>query len=1168
MLRSAILAFLAIAVVGISAVFTGPHEGRINGLNGSLLLGANKCTWGPGYWCKNMSNVHECGAIGHCMTKEWNKLELPEDKSSPCQMCINTLTDLEKVLSTNLTVDLIEGFVEKICTQVFIPAKVCDKYLDPYIEEIHKAIVAHIKPQVTCHMIHFCNNEEGVGKTYQRLALEAEEKEKLAMSSTLESLKPLGPVIMTGDSAAVYGGPSSEVAPLTCADGQVYWCQSLEIAKKCNAVEHCKQVVWAHQRNSPLPEIPEPHPDSTASPLSSPLNSARLSPSSPECARGQSFWCEDLASAASCGATGHCIQAVWSHMKVKEDGDDVCKICKNMVGQARDQLQSNETQQDLKAVFEGSCNLVPVKVIREGCDKLVDEFVPELIEVLSSQMNPDVVCSVAGLCNNAAIDRLLLTAAPAPKTSTPTKDDNSDCKNCASFADLVTKKFNAASKQDVTNGMRNLCTEFSSLSDACLKVVNNRADLWYDHLKVYFDTGMVNSRYFPSIPSICRANNMCTNQTMAESTPSMSVEVFHKAENGVVSHESSGDNLPCSLCDQLVLHLKDILVANTTESEFKEILEGICKQTGTFSFQCEHLVDQYYAPLYAFLTNELNPNVICVNIGLCPKKPTLVFNNLDILASYPVPVVPIHIEPVTKSNKLPSHLENSEESPEEFHMKHAQTPVSPQAMIESSSKPACMICEYILHFVQEQVADMKNEKKIIAAMREACNQMPGEFSHECEQFVDEYGPAFIALAIQQIDPSQVCPKLKVCSLTAKSPMVFGQKVEENGACPLCLLAVTAAEKYLVSNRTEENIKQVLDVICSSLPKHLEGDCERFIDSFYEPLVDMLLAETTPQEICVYIGLCLPPKRIVPETPALPVSSAEDFASVSQSVEANQACILCEFVMTKLDHLLSENKTEEEIKHAVHSVCRLMPKSVKQECDDFVNQYSDLIIQLLSQSLNPKQVCEALNVCKPNDVKDKITECSVCTEAMGHLDDALADVVVKNNIKTALDKVCYHVDQTEFDACNKFILKYGTKILLIIDTTPSYLICEKIKVCPPADGRWVQFKEQIKEQTSSEEKSHNAHSEEKGHDAFPIGAEQGEKCKTLMGVTMCQSQVLVVLIGILMCVSLLVIFAVARTVRKNRTLSGLGGSSPPYEKLYQPTTIPSHGADDFTATIVR
>lgn len=41
------------------------------------------------------------------------------------------------------------------------------------------------------------------------------------------------------------------------------------------------------------------------------------------------------------------------------------------------------------------------------CIKLADDFVPELVETLSSEMNPDQVCSVAGLCNNARIDRLL-----------------------------------------------------------------------------------------------------------------------------------------------------------------------------------------------------------------------------------------------------------------------------------------------------------------------------------------------------------------------------------------------------------------------------------------------------------------------------------------------------------------------------------------------------------------------------------------------------------------------------------------------------------------------------------------------------------------------------------------------------------------------------------------
>lgn len=78
-----------------------------------------------------------------------------------------------------------------------------------------------------------------------------------------------------------------------------------------------------------------------------------------------------------------------------------------MVQQARDQLESNQTQQDLKDVFEGSCKLIHVKPIVEECIKIVDQFIPELVETLASQMNPSVVCSVAGLCNNAHIDKLL-----------------------------------------------------------------------------------------------------------------------------------------------------------------------------------------------------------------------------------------------------------------------------------------------------------------------------------------------------------------------------------------------------------------------------------------------------------------------------------------------------------------------------------------------------------------------------------------------------------------------------------------------------------------------------------------------------------------------------------------------------------------------------------------
>jgi saposin len=61
-----------------------------------------------------------------------------------------------------------------------------------------------------------------------------------------------------------------------------------------------------------------------------------------------------------------------------------------MVQQARDQLESNQTQSDLKAVFEGSCKLIPIHSVANECCKLADDFIPELVEALASQMNPQV----------------------------------------------------------------------------------------------------------------------------------------------------------------------------------------------------------------------------------------------------------------------------------------------------------------------------------------------------------------------------------------------------------------------------------------------------------------------------------------------------------------------------------------------------------------------------------------------------------------------------------------------------------------------------------------------------------------------------------------------------------------------------------------------------------
>lgn len=112
----------------------------------------------------------------------------------------------------------------------------------------------------------------------------------------------------------------------------------------------------------------------------------------------------------------------------------------------------------MKEVFEGSCKLIPVPLISDECIKLVDEFVPELVETLASQMNPQVVCSVAGLCNSPRIDKLL----EEMKTKKVVKD--TECDGCRTVMKLMRNNFEKSSRDQVLQGMLSVSNAFKTLS--------------------------------------------------------------------------------------------------------------------------------------------------------------------------------------------------------------------------------------------------------------------------------------------------------------------------------------------------------------------------------------------------------------------------------------------------------------------------------------------------------------------------------------------------------------------------------------------------------------------------------------------------------------------------------------------------------------------------------
>lgn len=72
----------------------------------------------------------------------------------------------------------------------------------------------------------------------------------------------------------------------------------------------------------------------------------------------------------------------------------------------------------------------------------------------------------------------------------------------------------------------------------------------------------------------------------------MGVEISNAGERGRIQVQKSNevdDELTCEFCEAMVKHLRDILVSNTTEDQFLDVLKGLCKQTKSFSaevFSC------------------------------------------------------------------------------------------------------------------------------------------------------------------------------------------------------------------------------------------------------------------------------------------------------------------------------------------------------------------------------------------------------------------------------------------------------------------------------------------------------------------------------------------------------------------------------------------------------
>lgn len=590
-----------------------------------------------------------------------------------------------------------------------------------------------------------------------------------------------------------------------------------------------------------------------------------------KCTYGPSYSCENIRNARECGSLLGCIKYNWKTLTLDPDTDSVCTICKDMVKQARDQLLSNMTQEELKEVLEGSCKLMP-KLIAGECIELVDEYIPELDEMLASQLNPQVVCKVAGLCN---IERTNNTSHESDQESqrdtadltvlTPEEQGGPTCSVCRDRLGQLKRFVSSAEDNRILLALVPVCQELGSFSDIC------STELYYGLDDIRRAIAESNEE------DMCSMANLCPGLFSTE----VSVDL------------ATSPGIDCDLCIHFVKRWRNILTTNTTEHEFKTVLEGICHHSHSHEAECLKLVDRYYALIYHYLVEAMDAHKLCKAAGICSIAPELdqpvfmtivggdnpysalldsvdssdepqqqqqnTLHHVSLTRSRPDVDLPPHSfghDSVSHANPLDGEIVDEEDIDPQF----MQLPLSRMGLPDVSAifRPnaeVCAVCEFALHELQKTLLNDSTEDEINKKVLHVCDLLPMSIESKCSHFVRQYGVFVISMMAQQINADQICSLIRVCPMPSMKTNLVSADDMSPPTCALCEFAMRELLDYLKKHKSAEDIRKGLDKLCSKLPSSLSLKCQELVNTFYQQIIDLIEADADPQQVCEDIHLC-------------------------------------------------------------------------------------------------------------------------------------------------------------------------------------------------------------------------------------------------------------------------------------------------------------------------
>lgn len=423
------------------------------------LLGREKCTYGPSYWCSHLHHAKECSAFQHCLTTVWAKQQ--PQLVGTTETCFGVVSTLDQVRSGDQA-DLLSRMAMS-CTHLEDKERTrCKELMKNDEEEVLVLLKSELPSTAVASALGFCDG----------------------FSDTVPHPGQRTDVQMTGD---------------YCKDCTNFFGDIREIFNKSEAevVNYVKNLLCPQLGS--LEDLCNQLVDQYAGVIINTIDQ-QLNPQD-ICFMMQ--MCKNQSRAA-----------LMERMKV--GSNFTCSLCENGAKSIQDALRDpklqKEIENDVKNIL---CPLLPGKLALE-CKTYVDAYAPLAFQLMVVEFDPESFCQMMSFCSKQTeqprVIHLDLGSAGTKVAVAPSRKEESgpDCVLC----EFVMKELTGLLKKNATQeeievALDRVCSVMpASVKTECTDFVNKYAPMIINMLLAYADPGMV-----------CKEIGLCTAGASRETVP-------------------------------------------------------------------------------------------------------------------------------------------------------------------------------------------------------------------------------------------------------------------------------------------------------------------------------------------------------------------------------------------------------------------------------------------------------------------------------------------------------------------------------------------------------------------------------------------------------------------------------------------------------------------------